>query len=177
MTGPDLNDFLAQAAKGDRAAFRALYQATAAQLNGILRAMITNRARREEILQEAFVKIWQNAARFDPEKGSAITWMATVARRLAIDELRRVNPIHQSIDDDEALKNSLAAETPQVESHGTDRLDLCLKQLRGEYQNAIVLAYLHGLTYEELARRLDKPVGTVKTWVHRGLIDLRECMG
>lgn len=177
MTGPDLNTHLARAATGDRAAFRALYRATAAQLNGVLRAMIANQARREEILQEAFVKIWQNAARFDPEKGSAMAWMATIARRLAIDELRRATPMHQSIDDDEMLKNSLATEAPQLEPLGADRLDFCLKQLRGEYQNAIVLAYLHGLTYEELARRLAKPVGTVKTWVHRGIIDLRECMG
>jgi RNA polymerase sigma-70 factor (ECF subfamily) len=177
MTGPDLNDCLAKVARGDRVAFRTLYKATASQLNGVLRAMIANTARREEILQEAYVKIWQNAARFDPTKGSPMAWMATIARRLAIDELRRASPLHQSIDDDDILKNSLAAEAPQLEPLGADRLDFCLKQLRGEYQNAIILAYLHGLTYEELARRLDKPVGTVKTWVHRGIIDLRECMG
>ncbi|MET3612239.1 RNA polymerase sigma-70 factor (ECF subfamily) [Rhizobium aquaticum] len=177
MNGSDLDSCLADVATGDRAAFRQLYKLTASRLNGVLRPMISNRARREEILQEAFVKIWQNAARFDPQRGSAMMWMATVTRRLAIDELRRASPLIQSLDDDEALKNSLAADVPQLEPLGADQLEGCLKLLRSEYRDAVVLAYLKGLTYDQLALSLNRPLGTVKTWVHRGIIDLRECMG
>lgn len=175
--GSDLDTCLVEVAKGDRVAFRELYRLTASRLNGVLRPMISNRARREEILQEAYVKIWQNASRFDPQRGSAMMWMATVTRRLAIDELRRASPLTQSLDDDEALMNSLAAEVPQLEPFGADQLEGCLKQLRSEYRDAVVLAYLKGLTYDQLALSLNRPLGTVKTWVHRGIIDLRECMG
>ncbi len=172
-----LESLLTAVAAGDRAAFRELYRRTAPKLYAIVRALIRNKERSDEILQDAFVRIWRNAARFDPVKGSAMTWLSTLTRRLAIDDLRRrVEPV-RSLDADEALQNTLAAEVPDPEPVASGRLGRCLERLRQDYRRAVLLAYIHGFTYEQLSQRLDKPVGTVKTWVHRGLANLRTCMG
>ena len=172
-----LEDLLTNVAAGNMAAFRQLYQQTSPRLFAIVRAMIADRARSEELQQEAYINIWQKARQYDHAKGGAMAWLATLVRRIAIDELRRPNTLTRSIDDDEALLNTLAAETSEPEPVGQERLDDCLRRLRDEFRQAIVLSYIHGYTYEQLARRLDRPIGTVKSWVHRGLAELRVCVG
>jgi RNA polymerase sigma-70 factor (ECF subfamily) len=171
-----LEDLLTSVAAGDMVAFRRLYRQTSPRLFAVVRALIVNRARSEEVLQEAYVNIWQKARLYDRAKGGAMGWLVTVTRRLAIDEIRRPSAPMHSIDDDGVLLNTLAAESIEPEPLGQGRLDECLGWLREDFRQAIVLSYLYGYTYEQLARRLDRPVGTVKSWVHRGLAELRECV-
>ena len=168
---------MARIADGDRTAFRALYAATAPRLMAVARALMRDRTRAEDILQEAFVRTWQNAPKFDGTKGSALAWLTTITRRLAIDELRKGKVPQQSIDDDAILMNTLAADLNEPDPMGTGRLKPCLEQLRDEYRQAVLLSHIYGYTYEELSLRFDRPLGTVKTWVHRGLSDLRMCIG
>lgn len=172
-----LETLLASVAAGDRQAFRQLYHLTSAKLFATVRAVVPDRARAEEILQDTYCRVWERADRFDPAKGSAITWLATIARRLAIDDARRRRAEVMSIDDESAGILDLAADVHEPDPIGTGRLKTCLEKLRIDYRNVVVLAHVHGLTYEELARRFDKPVGTVKTWVFRGLAELKACIG
>jgi RNA polymerase sigma-70 factor (ECF subfamily) len=172
-----LEQVLAQVAKGDRKAFRQIYSRTSPQLFAMVRALMRNRERSEEILQEAFIRIWRNADKFDPAKGSAMAWLATLTRRVAIDDLRRRPEPVCSFDADETLLNSLAEESAAAPELEKDRLSFCLGRLREDYRRAILLAYVQGFTHEQLAQRLDRPLGTVKAWVHRGLASMKECMG
>lgn len=171
-----LEHLIALTAAGDRMAFRRLYEATSSQLYGIIRRMVRNKERSDDILQDVYLKIWRHAERFDPAKAPAMVWLITIARRVAIDDLRRVVAPTTSIDEDEALTDSLSAETQEQDPLAHDRLELCLGRLREEYRTTIMMAYVNGYTYEQLASRLDRPVGTLKTWVRRGLLDLRSCM-
>jgi RNA polymerase sigma-70 factor (ECF subfamily) len=173
----NLDDLLISVASGDRPAFRELYRLTAPRLRAVVRALIRDPERSKEIIQDAYVRIWQNAAKFDRTKGTASAWLVTLTRRLAIDELRRRDLPVSSLDEDESLMNTLAADFVETEPLGMDRVSRCLGTLRDDYRRAILLTYVHGYTYDQLSQRFDRPVGTVKTWVHRGLADLRACIG
>jgi RNA polymerase sigma-70 factor, ECF subfamily len=171
-----LEGLLLRIADGDRVAFRDFYAATAPRIMAVARALMRDTAKAEEIVQETYVRLWQNAARYDPTKGHPLAWLTVMTRRLAIDDLRRRRPV---LPLDEAAETVLAAledETAEADPLGADRLRSCLGKLRSEYRHVVVLAHVHGYTYEELAQRFDRPVGTIKTWVHRGLADLRICM-
>ncbi len=172
-----LDDLLISVACGDRSAFRELYRQTAPHLRAVVRALVRDTERSKDIVQDAYVKIWQNAAKFDRAKGSASAWLTTLTRRVAIDDLRRRDLPLSSIEEDETLMQTLAADVAETEPLGMDRIGRCLGKLRDDYRRAILLTYVHGYTYDQLARRFDRPVGTIKTWVHRGLADLRACMG
>lgn len=172
-----LECLLALTAAGDRVAFKRLYEGTAPKLYGIIRRLVRQKERSDDVLQEVYLRIWRPAGRFETGKGAAMAWLITLARRVAIDELRRVAAPTTSIDEDQELANSLSVEASEQDPLAQNRLEMCLGRLRGEYRTAIVLSYLNGYTYEQLSSRLDKPVGTLKTWVRRGLLDLRSCMG
>lgn len=168
---------LARIAGGDKTAFQALYRATAGTLNAVCLGVLRDKAAAEEVLQEAYVRVWQNARSFDPAKGAAIAWLVTIARRLALNEIRRRRGAPLSIDD-------AAGEVERVESARTIddsgvsvKLRTCLDALDADYREAVVRAYVHGMTHEELARHMARPLGTVKSWVRRGLVDLKECLG
>jgi RNA polymerase sigma-70 factor (ECF subfamily) len=174
---PSHEELLERIALGDGLAFRQLYEATARKLLAIALAILRDRTRAEEVLQDAFARVWERAGTFDRAKGSAIAWLATITRRLAIDEMRRSRTVHVSIDDDQAGLGDLAADVVETDPIGLGRLKTCLEQLRWEHRHAVVLAHIHGLSHEELSQRLDRPVGTIKTWIFRGLANLRICIG
>ncbi len=159
-----LEDLLALTASGDRVAFRRVYQLTAPKLYGIVRRMIRNQERSEELLQEAYLKVWREAGRYDPSKAPAMAWLVILTRRLVIDDLRRTVVPTTSIDDDEALANRLAAPDPEQDPIAQERLHFCIDRLREDYRKAILLAYFNGYTYEQLSAQLGRPVGTLKTW-------------
>ena len=165
---------LRQVAKKDRAAFRALYAATASRLFAICVSLLRDRARAEEALQEAYMRIWERAASFDAEKGAALAWMTVLTRRVALNELRRRDNAHQSLDDDEAP--DVAEDLPETDPLASSRLVECLDQLGDERREWVLLAYVQGYTHEELARRFDRPLGTMKSALFRGLADLRKCI-
>jgi RNA polymerase sigma-70 factor, ECF subfamily len=174
--GTSLETLLTRAGAGDRAAFRELYAAAASRLFAACLALLRERARAEDALQEGFVRIWEHADTFDPDKGSALTWMTVITRRVALSELRRREHTHASFDDDNADLPELAAELPEHDPIGASRLRHCLAQLEPDRRRYILLAYLHGYTHEELARRFDRPLGTMKSFLFRGLADLRKCI-
>lgn len=176
-----LGDLLRRTSTGDRRAFHALYEATSAKLFGTILRILKDRDLSRDILQETYVKIWQNAGRFDAAKASPITWMAAIARNRALDEVRRHRPDSSaatSADDDLAELADTFAEPLAGRERGEDlaRLMTCLDGLDADRRAAVLLAYYRGHSRETLAERFGRPVSTIKTWLHRSLAQLRECL-
>lgn len=171
-------------AGGDQNAFSELYSASSAHLYGLLLRMLKRRDWAEEALQDCYVKIWQKADTYAPDKGAPLTWLMTVARYRALDLLRARRPEVEMPEEGEEppmlLADSDAAADPEaraVEGEGIGRLELCLDGLQEEQRRSVLLAYYEGYTHQELAGMLSAPLGTVKSWVRRGLQRLRECLG
>ena len=173
----DINDMLLQVALGDRQAFRVLYAKAGPRLYAICLRMMRTRDQADDVYQEAFVKVWERSWQFDPAKGDGLAWLATVTRHCALDRLRRVPKNHVAIDEAVSFEIDALALTDQAEPEDTRGLHRCLSLLREDYRTAVVLAYVNGLTHEELATRLGRPLGTIKSWVKRGLEQLKDCMG
>lgn len=174
-----LNALLARAGRGDKAAFRQLYEATAPQLFALCLRLLRERSLAEEALQEGFLDAWRGAATFRPERGHALGWLATVVRNRAI-RLARRQARGAPVDDAAG-----AADQPSDERDALDRLaDLederalahCLRELSEHERRAILLAFYQGLSHGDIARRTSRPVGTVKSWIRRGLNRLRRCL-
>jgi RNA polymerase sigma-70 factor (ECF subfamily) len=175
----DLVALLARVAEGDRRAFAELYTATSAKLYGVVWRILPAKDRAEDVLQDAYVKIWNRADSYDATKASPIAWMAAIARNRAIDEIRRRVPISieeapQALDVPAEGLDPLDA-TQQSEE--LKRLNDCLQALDGERRQIVLLAYYTGLSRDELAERFGHPVGTIKVWLHRSLAQLRKCLG
>ncbi len=169
-----LEALLQRVAKRDRAAFRDLYAATSSRLFAVCLRLLRDRARAEEVLQEAFMRIWERAARYDAEKGVALAWMTVLTRRIALNELRRRDSTHASLDEEETPQ--MAADLPEHDPLAKGRLIECLDRLGEERRQWVLLAYVHGYSHEELARRFQRPLGTMKSALFRGLADLRKCI-
>ena len=174
-----LVDDLARVAHGDRAAFARVYQATSSKLYGVVLRILQRRDLTDEIVQEVYVKIWQRAGDFDATRASPITWMATIARNRALDEVRKAT--HVRIDDaPEAMQVADPARPASdwVElSDDYARLLRCLDGLEPMKRDMVKLAYLEGLSREALSQRFGHPVATIKTWLHRSLKSLKDCLG
>jgi RNA polymerase sigma-70 factor (ECF subfamily) len=174
-----LAELLAATAGGDRAAFHQLYHLSSPRLFGTALCLLRRRELAEEVVQEAFVSIWHKARQYRSERGNALAWMTRIVRNRAIDRLRaeRREP-HEVASLDEVSEARLESVGAGVASrdHGEGSLRDCLEQLKNAQQDSIVLAYYYGLTHEELAARLDAPLGTVKSWVRRGLLQLKDCL-
>jgi RNA polymerase sigma factor (sigma-70 family) len=174
-TETSLADLLEATSQGNHAAFRALYEATSAKLFGIVLRITRNRPVAEEVLQETYIKIWQKAERFTPEAGRPITWLATIARNRAIDRVRAEKIERNRVTDgDDVLLRLAAPEGPGAAER--EALRLCLEGLEREARECVVLAYCSGFSREELAERFKRPVGTIKTILHRSVKLLRACL-
>ncbi len=170
-------DLLVAVAGGNRESFRQLYDATSPTLFPICLRMLRDREAAKEAFQDAFFRIWQKAYLYDPAKGSALAWMVTVTRRCVLDRLAQSRGDMVSFDEiDETLIAEASARlgTASIEGVGLKR---CLDQLDEKHSRAILMAYVYGLTHEELAAKLNVPLGTAKSWVTRGLARLQDCMG
>jgi len=178
LTPADLVRLLRKVSEGDRAAFANLYRATSAKLYGVIFRISRRKELAEEILQEVYLRIWDRAGDFEPGRASAIAWMATIARNRALDEVRRRGLTLSGTDLSELeIPDSGRLPSEAVEmADDLRRLESCLDGLEAERGDAIRLAYLSGLSRQELAERFDKPVGTIKTWLYRGLKQLKECL-
>jgi RNA polymerase sigma-70 factor (ECF subfamily) len=166
---------LARTADGDAAALEEFYNLTSAKLFGIILRILPERPEAEDVLQEVYVTVWRKAASFDPARASPITWVATIARNRAIDRLR-ARPLGRHAPVEEA--HDLADESPAPDArlaHAQDaqRLGAALATLEPRHAAAIRACYFEGVTYEDLALREGVPVGTLKSWVRRGLIRMR----
>jgi RNA polymerase sigma-70 factor (ECF subfamily) len=170
---------LAAVAKGDQAAFERLYAATRAKLYGVSVRILRRADLADEVLQETYFKVWRSAGEFNPRLGSPIAWMVAIARNGAFDMLRKRT--EASIEDEPQANEVPAAEVdPLAGRQMTDELKRllgCMGALDEEHRRVILLAYYNGWSREQLAVKFDKPVNTIKTWLRRGLIQIRECLG
>jgi RNA polymerase sigma-70 factor (ECF subfamily) len=165
---------LAAVASGDEAALRRLWEAAAPTLLGLSLRLMRRRAAAEDVLQESFVRIWRKAHRYDPALGDALGWMAAVTRNVALDHLRR-DRARGETGLDEIGDIAPEVEVAALDLTSTD-LGRCIDRLPDRQKQAIVLAYFRGMTHMEMARVLNVPLGTVKSWVRRALIDLKYCL-
>ncbi len=174
----DLGVLLRRIAGQDSAAFAILYKQTHSKLYGVIARILTPGELSGEVLQEVYVRIWEKAGDFDAGKGSPIAWMATIARNRALDEVRRVRPV--SLEDmPEGFEPAAEEVDPLASRERSERLAAlldCLKTLDEEKREAVLLAYYRGFSREALAKRLQRPVPTIKTWLRRGLAQLRDCL-
>lgn len=173
----EIEHLIARTALGDRAAFGALYAATGPKLFGVVLRVLDNRADAEEVLQEVFVKVWHNAERYRANGLSPMTWLYTVARNSAIDRLRMRRPQAPLDEAAELADLSPGPEAAAVASAQSARLRSCLEALDPDRAEAVRRAYLKGETYADLATRFGVPINTMRTWLRRSLLRLRECLG
>lgn len=174
----EIETYLARCALGDRDAFSSLYSATSAKLFGVCLRVLGNRSEAEDALQDAFVKIWHNADRYQVNGLSPMTWLITVARNLSIDKLRsRKTRSGAGLDEVEELPSSaLGPEALAMAASDRVQIVACMSELEPDRSDAVRRAYLEGETYQELAARYDVPLNTVRTWLRRSLIKLKECL-
>lgn len=169
---------LRKVAARDLQAFAELYRLTRAKLFGVVARILIARDSSGEALQEVYVRIWEKASDFDAAKGSAIGWMATIARNRALDEVRRVRPVslEDMPDGFEPADVEIDPLAARERSEQLTALLACLQSLGEERRAVVLLAYYRGLSREALARQFAKPVPTIKTWLRRGLAELRDCL-
>ena len=170
----ELEDLLRRIGREDRAAFAILYQRTSAKLNGIVRRILPEMTLADDVLQDENVRIWRGAAAYEPARGRPVTWMAAIARNLAIDVRRR--EASRGLGRQVEYTAETGGAAPGVDVEDGLALHRCLEILEPVQRAMIVSAYCEGLSREELAERHARPVGTVKSWLHRGLAALKACL-
>ena len=177
LTDP-LADLLPRIAGGDRAALRQLYQATSAKLFGVCLRILSNRDESEDVLQEVYLTIWRRADRFEAGRASVMTWISTIARNRAIDRLRARGPLAYAapVEEMEIEDETPGAQALLEAAQSGEALAGCLSELDDRTQTVIRTAFFEGVTYEALAQRMDTPLGTVKSWIRRGLLKLKGCL-
>ncbi|MBP7703646.1 MAG: sigma-70 family RNA polymerase sigma factor [Caulobacter sp.] len=170
---------LARVASGDKRALEAIYRDTSAKLLGVVLRIVPNRAEAEEVLQEVYLRVWRNAAAFDPARASPITWLAAIARNRAIDRARQGGG--RTFVSDEAIAampDGAASASETVEaSEASAGIERCLEELEPPQAGAVRMAFFEGLTYDALASKVGVPLGTMKSWIRRSLLKLRDCLG
>ena len=174
----ELSAALARVAQGDRTAMRLVYERSSAKLFGVCMRICQDQEVAADIVQESYIKIWNRAGRFDPSRASPITWLATIARNSAIDWARAHRKQTVEIDDAMPIADERMTAPELIEqAQGDARIHHCLDELGGQPAVAIRRAFFDGLTYADLAERMAVPLGTMKSWVRRGLMQLKECIG
>jgi RNA polymerase sigma-70 factor (ECF subfamily) len=177
LDGGEIERLLGRCALGDQEAFRRLYDIAAPKLHGVALRILGHRGDAEEATQEAFVRIWQKAGRFQSGRGSGPGWIVAIARNAAIDRLRmRKAPTRDIADMVDLADPGPSPEASAAAAQDRRRIEGCLGQLPEDRARAVRGAYLEGHTYEELARSLGIPLNTVRTWLRRALIALRKCL-
>ena len=175
----ELFHLIALSGQGDRVAFQSLYEATSTKLFGLSLRILNRRDLAEEALQDAFVNIWHHAQNYRPEKAAVMTWMTSIVRNKCFDLLRAMPHESQLIDEqslDDWASDDLGPLEKATESSESKALLNCMSTLAPLQRQAIALSYFHGMAHEQLATHLVQPLGTVKTWIRRGLTALKSCL-
>ncbi|MEV6886231.1 sigma-70 family RNA polymerase sigma factor [Streptomyces sp. NPDC051135] len=177
---PDLQQLINSVALGDQEAFATVYDTVAPSVLGVVRSVVRDRAQSEEVMQEVLVEVWRTAARYRPDRGSAVNWILTLAHRRAVDRVRSVEA--SAARENKAALLDRLPEYDEVTEQVYTRLEReqvrrCLRTLTDLQRQAVTLAYYRGLTYRQVAEALALPLGTVKTRLRDGLIRLRDCLG
>ena len=173
----ELATLLGRVALRDRKGFARLYQLASPKLFSIAVRILRDRTEAEEALQEIFIKVWQRAERYEPEQGGPMTWLAAIARNHAIDVIRARKP--QASDLDDAFDIASAEPGPEamaINASEGSRIDRCMQTLESDKADAVRKAYVEGLSYQELADFYKIPLNTMRTWLRRSLLKLRECL-
>lgn len=175
---PGLERLLGQVARGDGAAFERLYHATSAKLFGICLRLLRERSDAEDVLQEVYASVWRKAGQYDAGIASPISWLAMIAHNKSVDRLRADNGSRHAlpIEFAEDVGDGASAHADAEHALEARRLDGCLGELEARRRTLIRTAFFEGATYEELARRSGTPLGTIKSWIRRGLLQLRSCL-
>ena len=177
---PDLAELLKLASRGDEAAFAQLYDATSARAYGLAVRVVRDPAQAEEVTQEAFLEVWRTSARFDPARGSAVSWLLTIVHRKAVDRVRSAEATTRRDTSYHEQNQPVAHDATAEAAHASleaHRVRGALQALTDVQREAVELAYFGGYTHTEVASMLDLPVGTAKTRIRDGLIRLRDAMG
>lgn len=175
-----LDTEMALLSSGDRSALSAIYELTSAKLFGTILRIVRSRERAEDLLQDVYVRVWRKASTFDPAKGKPMTWLCTIARNIALNDVRRARRSAEIASDvlpeieDEDLQPS---DEWLCDKQDFIALKHCLETLSSDHRRSIVMAYFEGYTHSELADETDVPLGTMKSWIRRGLAGLRGCLG
>lgn len=178
VSDTELERLIAACAARDPHALRSLYDAMAAQLLGCMVRILKRRALAEEALQEVFVSVWQRAAQFQKQRGRPRAWLVSIARNRAIDVLRAERAQLYRDEAVEELAEPVTDADSEWASAGRSAAALahCFQQLSQEQRRGIELAFVHGYSHADIARSTGQPLGTIKSWIRRGLVSLRECL-
>ena len=174
-----LQDAMARLANGEREALDEVYRATKVKLFGICLRILGDQKEAEDALQEVYVNLWQRADRYDPSRASPISWLATFARNRAVDRLRTGKVRQGAVELDEAASLADAsplAEDMLIDAERSERIHHCIEALDANQRDNIRSAFFNGATYAELADNSQVPLGTMKSWIRRGLQKLKACM-
>jgi RNA polymerase sigma-70 factor (ECF subfamily) len=177
---PDLDALLGAVADGDQAAFETVYDRLAGPVYGLIRRVLRDPAQSEEVAQEVLLEVWRGASGFDPRRGSATSWIMTIAHRRAVDRVRS-----ETAAAERELRSAAVAEPPRADdvaetvaaSLEAERVRRCLDGLTSLQREAVTLAYYKGYSYPQVAALLNVALGTIKSRIRDGLIRLRDCLG
>lgn len=166
-------------ADGDRSALKRVYELTSSKLLGTILQIVRERDIAEDILQDVYLKVWSRAGRFDRAKASPITWLCVIARNTAIDYLRKAGRLKEVADDGipEIEDDAPNADAMLCDAEDSERLKICLDGLQDDHRRCIRMAFFRGYTHSELSQKLEVPLGTLKSWIRRGLASLKGCLG
>lgn len=179
MAQPQLDQLLKAVSRGDRDAFRAIYDATSAKLFSVAIRILKRSDLAEDVIQDVYLKIWDVAGNYRPDLGSPIGWMVAITRNRAIDVLRKRTEVGF---EDQSESGERVDESPDpfqmtAQNNELKSLLACMEKLNPDQRQCLLMAYYYGYTHDEIADRLTTPVGTVKSWIRRGLIKVQECLG
>ncbi|WP_027329156.1 sigma-70 family RNA polymerase sigma factor [Marinimicrobium agarilyticum] len=168
---------LSRTAQGDEGAFAQLYRATSGKLYAVSLQMLHRQDWAEDVVQEAFVRIWHNAGEYQSEKGTVLSWMISIARYRALDMLRAAKSRRETSEEEgPTQEDPHSPEVALYQKRERADIDDCMDLLEGSQRHAIHLAYFLGLTHFEVCNRLASPLGSVKSWIRRGLERLKRCL-
>ncbi|MCV2867464.1 sigma-70 family RNA polymerase sigma factor [Defluviimonas sp. WL0002] len=176
-TSADIENMMARITLRDRDALALLYDATSAKLFGVCLRVLNNRSEAEDVLHDVYIRVWQKADTYAVTGHSPMTWLITVTRNMSIDRLRKRRPETGS-DDAMALvaDDGPGPEAAAIASSERARIEACMGELESDRADAVRAAYLEGETYKDLAARFDVPLNTIRTWLRRSLMKLKDCL-
>ncbi|WP_147124299.1 sigma-70 family RNA polymerase sigma factor [Shimia ponticola] len=176
-TRADIEELISKVSLGDRVAFSALYDATSGKLFAVCLRVLKNRSEAEDALQDVYIRIWNKADRYAVTGHSPMTWLITVARNLSIDRLRARRTDDVDLDATaDLIEKSPGPEAVSIATSEQRRISVCFDELPADRAEAVRAAYLDGATYQTLADRFDVPLNTMRTWLRRSLLSLKECL-